>query len=49
MPICTRGRLGQWLLTSFGGLEDIIVIESLGCSLKLADIYEKVEFGGKLE
>ena len=25
------------------GLDDVLVIESVGCSLKLADLYEKVE------
>jgi hypothetical protein len=34
---------GLWLLASAGRLEDVLVIESVGCSLKLADLYEKVE------
>jgi Uma2 family endonuclease len=35
---------GLWLLASAGGLDDALAIESVGCSLKLADLYEKVEF-----
>jgi hypothetical protein len=29
---------------SAGKLDDVLTIESVGCSLKLADLYEKVEF-----
>jgi Uma2 family endonuclease len=35
---------GQWLLSSFGMLEDTLTLESVNCRLKLADLYEKVEF-----
>jgi Uma2 family endonuclease len=39
-----RQPSGLWLLASVGGLDDVLVLESVGCSLKLADLYEKVEF-----
>jgi len=39
-----RQPSGLWLLASAGQLEDVLVLESVGCSLKLADLYEKVEF-----
>jgi Uma2 family endonuclease len=42
----TRQPDGLWKLTAEGKrLEDTIEIESIGCRLKLADIYEKVELG----
>ncbi len=39
-----RQDSGHWLLTSVGELEDILELDSVGCCLKLADLYEKVEF-----
>ena len=39
-----RQPSGQWLLTSAGGLEDMIEIQSVDCRLKLADLYEKVDW-----
>ncbi len=36
---------GLWLRSSFGELGDELTLESVGCRLKLADLYEKVEFG----
>jgi dipeptidyl aminopeptidase/acylaminoacyl peptidase len=35
---------GQWLLTVYTRLEDIVPLTSIGSELKLADIYEMVEF-----
>jgi Uma2 family endonuclease len=35
---------GLWLRSSFGELENDLTLESVGCRLKLADLYEKVEF-----
>jgi Uma2 family endonuclease len=34
---------GQWLLTAVNRLEDTIELESAGCTLSLADVYERVE------
>jgi Uma2 family endonuclease len=39
-----RQLSGLWLRSSFGELEDVLTLESVGCHLKLADLYEKVEF-----
>lgn len=35
---------GRWILTSAAQLEDFIDLQSIGCRLNLADLYEKVEF-----
>ena len=42
----TRQPDNRWLLTSADSLEDSLTIESVGVSLKLADLYEKVELAG---
>jgi Uma2 family endonuclease len=42
----TRGPDGRWLLTSADGLEDSLDLESIGCRLALADLYEKVDLPG---
>jgi Uma2 family endonuclease len=36
---------GDWLRTSYDGLEAVLELPELGCRLALADIYEGVEFG----
>lgn len=42
----TRQPDNRWLLTADANrLDDTFEIESIGCRLKLADIYEKVELG----
>ncbi len=35
---------GRWVLTSADRLEDSLSLESIGCRLAMADLYEKVEF-----
>jgi Uma2 family endonuclease len=40
----SRQPNGQWLFTAAGRLEDSIAVESIGCTLRLADVYEMVEF-----
>jgi Uma2 family endonuclease len=40
----TRQSGGQWLLTSTGNVEDIVHLESIGCSIALSECYERVEF-----
>ena len=40
----SRQPNGQWLLTAAGRLEDSIIVESIGCTLRVADVYEKVNF-----
>jgi Uma2 family endonuclease len=39
----TRGPDHRWTLTDYTRPEDLIVLESLGCSLRLADLYDKVD------
>ena len=40
----SRQASSQWLLTAVNRLEDIIELESAGCTLSVADVYERVEF-----
>jgi Uma2 family endonuclease len=40
----TRQPGGRWLLTSATRLEDSLDLQSVGCSLALAGLYEKVDF-----
>lgn len=37
-----RQSAGQWLLTAASRLEDVICLDSVGCTIPLADIYEDV-------
>jgi Uma2 family endonuclease len=38
---------GEWTLRFADLLEDVIELQSIGCRLALADLYEKVEFGDR--
>lgn len=40
----TRQANGQWLLSSFDRPEDELTVDSLGCRLKLVEVYEYVNF-----
>ena len=42
----TRQPDGRWLLTSADRLEDSLDLQSIGCRLALADLYEKVDLPG---
>lgn len=35
---------GSWLMHDFIGLESVLSLESIGCEMKLADIYHKIKF-----
>ena len=37
-------REGAWLLSSAGQPQDELQLESIGCRLRVAGLYEKVEF-----
>jgi len=37
-----RGENGRWTLTDYTGLEDQVPLESLDCTLALAEVYDKV-------
>jgi Uma2 family endonuclease len=39
----------QWLYTSAEGLESSMAVESIGCHLPLAEVYERVEFPAEEE
>jgi Uma2 family endonuclease len=43
LELFTRQPDGRWLYTSAEGLEASVPLTSLGCDLRLADVYEKVE------
>jgi Uma2 family endonuclease len=45
----TRQGSGLWLRSSGGAPEDVVTLESVGCKLKLADLYDKVEFDAAQE
>jgi Uma2 family endonuclease len=40
----TRQADGRWLLATYTGLTAIAPISSIGCELRLADVYDKVEW-----
>jgi Uma2 family endonuclease len=41
-------RYGEdWLFSEMSGLEKTLVLESIGCELKLSEIYDKVHFSRK--
>lgn len=39
----TRREDGTWLYAKFHGLEAVVEIESIGCNLRLGDVYHKVD------
>ncbi len=49
VELYTRQADDRWLLTTFTGLEAVVQIESIGCELRLADLYDKVEFPPTVE
>ncbi|MBN8639144.1 MAG: Uma2 family endonuclease [Anaerolineae bacterium] len=40
----TRQDNDQWLLTEAKGLDAVIELTSIGCTLKLAEVYEQIDF-----
>ena len=40
---------GAWLMRDFIGLESVLLLESIGCEMKLADLYHKVKFKQPLD
>ncbi|MCU1329829.1 MAG: hypothetical protein JWN34_5199 [Bryobacterales bacterium] len=42
--VYSRQADGRWLLTSHDKPEDILVLESVGTQIAVADLYEKVDF-----
>ncbi|WP_462320882.1 Uma2 family endonuclease [Halochromatium sp.] len=39
-----RGTDGRWILSSFEDLADQVALESIGCSLAVAEVYDKIQF-----
>src|SRR5262249_47890138 len=49
IEVFRRQPHGKWLLSDFGGLEAVCRLESIGCEIALSEIYEKVNFGEKVD
>jgi Uma2 family endonuclease len=43
VDVFTRREDGLWLLTWADGMESPVELESIGCRLALADLYEKID------
>ena len=41
----TRQPDGSWTYRSTNGLDGVVQIPSIGCTLKLAEVYDRVVFG----
>jgi Uma2 family endonuclease len=39
-----RRHCHEWLFTEYSELDDVVVLEAIGCSLPLANIYQRVHF-----
>lgn len=44
VDLFTRQPNGQWLLTEAGQLDQPVELQSIGCGVLLADLYDKVDF-----
>jgi Uma2 family endonuclease len=44
VELFTKQGEGRWILAAFENLEDVIELASIGCELKLKDIYRKINF-----
>ena len=44
VELYSRGGDGRWTLTDFSALPDSVPLASVGCTLSLAEVYDKVEF-----
>ena len=45
VDLYTRGDDDRWTLTDFTALTDSVPLASVDCTLALAEVYDKVEFG----
>ena len=43
IEIFTRQQYNAWLYAEFHGLDAVVEIESIGCNLRLGDVYHKVD------
>lgn len=37
-------RSGEWVLNTVSGLENTLNLDSIPCSLRLADVYDRIKF-----
>ncbi|KAA6182684.1 Uma2 family endonuclease [Thiohalocapsa marina] len=44
VELYSRGDDGRWILSSYEELADRVALESIGCTLALAEIYDKITF-----
>jgi Uma2 family endonuclease len=44
VDLYSRGDDGRWTLSDFSALTDSVPLASVGCTLALAEVYDKVEF-----
>lgn len=44
IEVYTRQPGGKWLYTAAQGLDAVVTLESIGCTLALADVYQRVTF-----
>lgn len=49
IDVYSRQSDGRWLLSAFDQIEQIITLESVGCDLPVAEVYDKVEFLSEAE
>ena len=49
VELYTRGADGRWILSSHEDLTDEVRIESVDCTLALAEVYDKVSFNASVE
>jgi Uma2 family endonuclease len=47
IDLYVRQEDGRWLLSSLSGLEAMLVLDRIGVSLRLADIYERISFASE--
>lgn len=43
VEVFARNEIGKWVLTEYG-MEDVIDLESIGCSIAVKDLYDRVKF-----
>ena len=49
VELYTRDADGRWILSSHEDLADQVRIESVDCTLELAEVYDKVSYNGGVE
>jgi Uma2 family endonuclease len=39
-----RRHGGSWLMTTFACADDVVLLDAIGCELRLSDVYERIDF-----